>query len=109
VFNVGVAIATLIAFNTVQIFFLREDLWLPAESISTTSGPPFSGYALGRDGSDLVVLREDDRRVVILKESEVTRRQLCNLDGRADALSKRFVDQFGTDRKSQPEYAACPT
>ena len=53
--------------------------WLPAETITLTSGREVTGYALSSDSEWLVVLHEDTRRVIYYHVSRVARQRVCQI------------------------------
>jgi hypothetical protein len=53
--------------------------WLPAETITLTSGREFTGYVLSSDSDWLVVLGEDTRRITYYRVSRVVRQRVCQI------------------------------
>lgn len=53
--------------------------WLPAETITLTSGREFTGYVLSSVGDWLVVLGEDTRRITYYRVSRVVRQRVCQI------------------------------
>lgn len=53
--------------------------WLPAERMEIDQQPPLVGYVLADTGTSLLVLVDDDRRVVRLPADEVPSRGLCRV------------------------------
>lgn len=66
---------------------LRQ-LWLPAKTITLTSGREVTGYVLSSDSDWLVVLREDTRRVIYYHASRVVMQRVCQIGqmGQAQVL-----------------------
>lgn len=60
---------------------LAPNVWLPSEVLYMTgTRAPEVGYVLDDAGGYLTVLREEGRNVVRLRSSDVTRRQICDVD-----------------------------
>jgi hypothetical protein len=53
--------------------------WLPAETITFTSGQSIVGYVLADDGGTLTVLLDDNRAVSYYPDSTVAKRQVCEI------------------------------
>jgi hypothetical protein len=51
--------------------------WLPAESISLSSGDPVVGYVLAEDQDWTTVLNDHDRRIYYYHSDQVRQRQVC--------------------------------
>jgi hypothetical protein len=61
------------------ILAFDDSMWLPAERLTPPQGSAVVGYVLGSDGSELVVLREQDRTILNVSSLE-TKRELCQID-----------------------------
>lgn len=78
--------------------------WLPPESI-TVEDEEFTGYVMGTDDSDrLVVLRRQPREVVFLDGGGGVDRSIC---ARNSVWSGTLLQLIGGD--SRPTYPECPT
>lgn len=53
--------------------------WLPAETITFTSGQSIIGYVLADDGATLTVLLDDNRAVSYYPDRIVAKRQVCEI------------------------------
>jgi hypothetical protein len=54
--------------------------WLSAETITLSSGKKLVGYALSSDGTWIEILREDNRKISYYLASDITRRQVCQIE-----------------------------
>lgn len=57
---------------------LSDRPWFPSEQISTSVGPAFTGYVLGEDGTDIVVMDGKTRFVARLPKSNLMGRFYCS-------------------------------
>jgi hypothetical protein len=53
--------------------------WLPAETITLSSGQAFTGYTLSDDGDWVVVLKDDNRTIYYYRASNVAKLQVCQM------------------------------
>jgi hypothetical protein len=53
--------------------------WLPAETISLTSGEAFTGYVLSDNGTWLVALRDGTRTIHYYRSAQVASQQICQI------------------------------
>lgn len=51
--------------------------WLPTEALTISTMPSFTGYVVAEQGPDIVVLRDDDRRIVRTQSGTLTR-SICS-------------------------------
>jgi hypothetical protein len=63
---------------------LLRQPWLPAETITLSTGQRFTGYALGDSGSSVVILKDSTRTVSYYPDSDIVSRQIC-VTGRMSA------------------------
>jgi hypothetical protein len=73
----GVVVAGLLVLDGILTGLLSDEVWLPAHRLQTIRGPVV-GYVLSRDDSELVLLRERDRAVVVVPVSQVSGDVLCD-------------------------------
>jgi hypothetical protein len=66
-------------FNNQFYTQLVRQPWLPAETITMSSGARFTGYVLADDGAWVVVLMEDNRTVAYYSSTDITGRQVCQI------------------------------
>jgi hypothetical protein len=66
-------------FNSQFYTQLIRQPWLPAETITTSSGAHFTGYVLADDGAWIVVLKDSHRTVIYYPSTEITGRQVCQI------------------------------
>lgn len=74
------AVCACCAIATVLAPILDDRMWLPAHRLTMTNGFPVVGFILGRDDSTVVVLREADRSVLLLRSTEIRTESICELD-----------------------------
>jgi hypothetical protein len=55
--------------------------WMPAERISLTSGQVVVGYVVAQSDSDLSVLRDSDRDLILIPLAQVRSTELCGTNG----------------------------
>lgn len=60
---------------------LIKQPWLPAETITLTSGQAFTGYLLSDNGTWLVVLTDGTRTIHYYRSAQVASQQICQLTG----------------------------
>jgi hypothetical protein len=60
---------------------LIKQPWLPAETITLTSGQAFTGYLLSDNGTWLVVLTDSTRTIRYYRSAQVASQQICQLTG----------------------------
>jgi hypothetical protein len=65
--------------NTFYAQLIRQP-WLPAETITLRSGGKFIGYVLSDSGTWIEVLRDDTRTISYYLTSDITRRQICQIE-----------------------------
>lgn len=65
--------------NSFGVEQLRQP-WLPAETITFTSHQEIIGYVLSSSSDWLVVLMENNRKIVYYHASEVTSQQVCQIE-----------------------------
>jgi hypothetical protein len=58
---------------------LLRQPWLPAETITLSSGQKFTGYALADDGTWMAILKNSNRTISYYPASDVTGRQICRV------------------------------
>jgi hypothetical protein len=68
-------------FNNQFYTQLVRQPWLPAETITTSSGAQFTGYVLADQGTWIVVLKDSNRTVIYYPSDKVTGRQDCQIGG----------------------------
>jgi hypothetical protein len=64
--------------NSFYTVLVREP-WLPAETITLSSGQKFVGYTLSDDGTWITVLKDDTRTINYYLASEIIGRQICRI------------------------------
>ena len=64
--------------------------WLPAETITFTSGQTIVGYVLADSGTTLTVLMDDNRAIYYYPETTVASRQVCRI-GQAGQMQPLIV------------------
>jgi hypothetical protein len=60
--------------------------WLPASTITLTSGEKLVGYVLSDSGTWIEVLKDDTRTIYYYPDSDIAKRQICQI-GYAPARS----------------------
>jgi hypothetical protein len=60
---------------------LLKQPWLPAETITLTSGQAFTGYVLSDNGTWLVVLTDATRTIHYYRSAQVASQQICQKTG----------------------------
>lgn len=81
--------------------------WVPSETIDVRDKKDFKGYVLSESADEVVVLRDDSRRIVRIKKSELTKRSLCRGDlasGDGTSLAALLVRESKGD-----DYPECPS
>lgn len=81
--------------------------WVPSETIEVRNKDGFRGYVLTESKDEVVVLRDDSRRIVRIKKSELVKRSLCRGDvssGDGVSLAALLVREPGGD-----DYPSCPS
>ena len=68
-------------FNNQFYTQLVRQPWLPAETITLSSGTQFTGYVLADEGAWTVVLKDSNRTVIYYPSDKITGRQVCQLSG----------------------------
>lgn len=68
-----------LVFVLIASTFITSRMWLPAEEVRTKSAGTITGYVLATDERWTTLLREDTRRVIILRSEDVESRRVCNL------------------------------
>ena len=58
---------------------LIKQPWLPAETITLTSGEAFTGYVLSDNGTWVVVLRDSTRTITYYRSLRVASQQICQI------------------------------
>jgi hypothetical protein len=58
---------------------LLRQPWLPAETITLSSGQKFTGYALADDGTWMTIMKDSSRTISYYLASDVTGRQICRV------------------------------
>jgi len=84
---------------------IDDSVWLPSESVVVHGQKPFTAYVLRDDGRWATLLRDHDRRIVILRSAQVERRTPCSVNGQRSDRSLADLMQGNT---SQPRYTRCP-
>jgi hypothetical protein len=89
--------------------------WLPAETITMTSGQKVTGYVLSSDSDWLEVLREDTRRIIHYRASTVAGQQICQIGGTRAlrplvTLTSAVTEapQCMQSRPGNSDHVACP-
>jgi len=76
-------VMTLYPFPPTNEFYtgLIEQPWLPAETITLTSGQAFTGYVLSDNGTWLVVLTDGTRTIHYYRSAQIASQQICEVNG----------------------------
>lgn len=85
------------------ILVFNDQMWLPAEQISLSSGEIVVGYVLNPDGNDLVLLRDQPRDLVRLNGTAIAARGFCRID---DRDPRSLVNLLL--RQERPKAPECP-
>lgn len=72
---VGLFVGTLLPFTV-----LGSTPWVPSEALELRGAAPRTGYVLGRDGNDLIVLTDEPRSVMRVPVSNIESRTICSYE-----------------------------
>jgi hypothetical protein len=103
-----VVIAT--ALTVAVVLVLNELMWLPAESIEI-DGLTISGYVISVADSETVILRDHDRKILVL-QGRPTNRELClsrSLIFIGPRWAHRSLVPILMGNKEPPDYRRCPS
>ncbi len=94
-----------------EVFVFNRDMWLPAEVIRTGNRTEV-GYVLNEKDGRLIVLRDDDRRVITIDVGDVRARFICDVDRSSGwfdrAFGRRVFDLLPAEGERGPDYPRCP-
>jgi hypothetical protein len=93
------------AANKFYTQLLRQP-WLPAETITLTSGARFTGYVLADDGAWIEILQDSSRTITYYLPSDITSRQICET---SQASAMRPLITLGSGAGANSRLPACQT
>ncbi len=86
----------------ISTVLISSAVWMPPEVVRLAEGNPVVAFVAGTQGPWLVLLREDDRRVLYVRQDDVESREVCtHRSGVALSLTELFSERT-------PPLATCP-
>lgn len=85
---------------------LLRQPWLPAETITLSSGQRFVGYTLADNGTWIEILKDSNRTISYYPDTDITSRQICEISPTATMSPLITLSQAAS---SPPIACAAPT